>query len=232
MCGIAGVVHFDGKPIGDGVMDAMCAAIEHRGPDHRGILQLPRDGSSASGRAAVALGNQRLSIIDIGGGDQPIGNEDGTVWTVLNGEIYNFVDLRDELTRAGHRFATQSDTEVIVHAYEQWGDGFLERLDGMFALAVWDDPAERLVLARDRFGKKPLFTSTTARGSLLRRSFRRCFMSQACRETSTLEALGEYLTYMAIPAPRTIYQRVKEGQAGALADTPIAPGRASAATGR
>src|SRR5207247_1253480 len=111
-------------------------AMRHRGPDDAGVVMPPANGAAGS-RARAALGNRRLSIIDVRGGHQPIGNEDGTIWTVLNGEIYNFAELRERLEEAGHRFATRSDTEVIVHAYEQWGaDGFVEHLDGMFALAV------------------------------------------------------------------------------------------------
>jgi asparagine synthase (glutamine-hydrolysing) len=133
----------------------MCEAICHRGPDDRGIVQFPAAGAGYP-RAAAALGSQRLSIIDLQGGHQPISNEDGTVWTVLNGEIYNFRELRDELEQKGHRFATRSDTEVIVHLYEEQGEDFVRALDGMFALALWDDQRQCLLLARDRFGKKPL----------------------------------------------------------------------------
>jgi len=124
----------------------MVAALRHRGPDDQGDCI----------DAQATLGACRLSIIDLPGGRQPIGNEDGTVHAVLNGEIYNFRELRSRLQQRGHRFTTQSDTEVIVHAYEQDGEDFVADLDGMFALAVWDGPARKLVLARDRMGEKPL----------------------------------------------------------------------------
>ena len=209
MCGIAGIVHFDGSPIPDGLVDRMCAAIRHRGPDDRGVVCLPATGSSG-GLALAALGNQRLSIIDVAGGHQPIGNEDGTIWTVLNGEIYNFVDLRNRLEREGHLFATRSDTEVIVHAYEQWGDACLDHLDGMFALALWDGRAERLVLARDRFGKKPLLYFADGARLAFASEFEALLCVPGLSRDIDTEALGTYLAYMAIPAPRTIYQQVKK----------------------
>src|SRR4051812_43985672 len=125
----------------------MVDALAHRGPDGRGVRV---DGP-------VALGNRRLAIIDLAHGEQPIANEDGSVLVVQNGEIYNYERLRDDLLAAGHRFATHCDTEVLVHAYEEWGDAFLDRLRGMFALAIWDARRRRLLVARDRFGIKPLY---------------------------------------------------------------------------
>jgi asparagine synthase (glutamine-hydrolysing) len=209
MCGIAGIVHFDGSPIPEGLPEQMCSAIRHRGPDDRGVISLP-GGNADSSKPRVALGNQRLSIIDVAGGHQPIGNEDGSVWTVLNGEIYNFVDLRDRLERDGHRFTTRSDTEVIVHAYEQWGDGFLEHLDGMFSLAVWYARSERLVLARDRFGKKPLLYFDDGSRVAFASEFQALLhVPDLARDIDT-DALGSYFAYMAIPAPRTIYRGVKK----------------------
>jgi asparagine synthetase B (glutamine-hydrolysing) len=154
MCGIAGLVSFSGRPVESTALLAMCEAIRHRGPDDRGIITLPAD--RQSGQASVGLGSQRLSIIDVAGGHQPIPNEDETVWAVLNGELYNFQALRRDLEARGHRFRTSSDTEVIVHLYEDKGDAFVADLEGMFALALWDARRERLLLAPDRFGKKPL----------------------------------------------------------------------------
>ena len=148
MCGIAGKVSLRG-PIPPGLIESMCERIVHRGPDSRGI-------HTADG---VALGVQRLRVIDLATGDQPIYNEDRSVAVILNGEIYNFRELRSDLERRGHRFSTRSDTEVIAHLYEEKGPELVRELDGMFAFAVWDERRGRLLLARDRVGKKPLFYS-------------------------------------------------------------------------
>src|SRR6266540_4218573 len=147
MCGIAGVVSSDGRP-GDGpAVLAMCARMVHRGPDDDGLFTA----------TDIALGARRLSIIDVAGGHQPLGNEDGSVQVVLNGELYNFPELREQLVGHGHRFKSRSDTEVLAHAYEEWGDDLVERLNGMFAFAIWDGPRRRLLLSRDRMGIKPLY---------------------------------------------------------------------------
>src|SRR4249919_3939253 len=146
MCGIAGQLSTDG-PIEAGLVERMCATMEHRGPDARGVFA--QDG--------VAIGVQRLAVIDVAGADQPIRSEDGSVAVACNGEIYNYRELREELVRSGHTFSTAGDAEVVVHLYEELGDACLERLRGMFALALWDGRRRRLLLARDRVGKKPLF---------------------------------------------------------------------------
>ena len=147
MCGIAGIVRWDGAPIPESDIRAMCSAIVHRGPDDEGVYL--GDG--------VALGMRRLSIIDLEGGRQPISNEDGTVWVVFNGEIYNYRELRRDLEQRGHRFRTDSDTETIVHLYEDLGVRCVDRLRGMFAFALWDERTRQLLLARDRLGIKPLY---------------------------------------------------------------------------
>src|SRR5215470_11153031 len=146
MCGICGTAS-TGRAVDPDRLAAMSATLVHRGPDS--------DGMHVDGH--VGLAARRLSIIDLEGGTQPIANEDGSVVVVQNGEIYNYRELRRDLEREGHRFATASDTEVLVHAYEQHGDGFVELLRGMFAIAVWDSRSSRLLLARDRFGIKPLY---------------------------------------------------------------------------
>src|SRR5947199_6505294 len=145
MCGIAGIVSFEG-PIESSLLDCMCAVMEHRGPDSRGVFV----------ENGVGLGVQRLAIIDVAGGDQPIFNEDGSVAVVLNGEIYNFEELRKQLIRRGHRLSSHADTEVLVHLYEDYGEGMVRHLQGMFAFAIWDGRRRRLFCARDRVGKKPL----------------------------------------------------------------------------
>src|SRR5216684_5356501 len=152
MCGICGVA--GGEPAeGRELVGRMSAAMVHRGPDDDGSVHL--DG--------VTFGMRRLSIIDVEGGHQPIHNEDRSVWIVFNGEIYNHPDLRHHLERAGHDFYTRTDTEAVVHAYEEWGDAFLERLNGMFGLALWDGRRRRLMLARDRVGIKPLYYAAQGR---------------------------------------------------------------------
>jgi asparagine synthase (glutamine-hydrolysing) len=208
MCGIAGAVTFSGRAVEEARVIAMCDAFRHRGPDDRGVVAF-RPGL----RGSAGLGSQRLSIIDVAGGHQPIANEDETVWTVFNGELYNFQELRKGLESRGHRFRTASDTEVIVHLYEEKGEACVADLEGMFALAVWDVRRERLLLARDRFGKKPLlyahkgdelhfaseFTGLRAAGCLPARS-----------ADVDLDALDSYLTFMSIPAPLTIYRGVRK----------------------
>src|SRR6478672_2714801 len=156
MCGIVGLLRMDGENADPALLATMCAQIVHRGPDEEGQLL----------RGSLAMGMRRLAIIDITGGQQPIANEDGTFEVVFNGEIFNFQELRTELEQFGHQFATNSDTEVIVHAYEQWGDDALRHFNGMFAFALWDAPRARLLLARDRMGKKPLYWHSSPAGLL------------------------------------------------------------------
>src|SRR3954467_2482134 len=148
MCGIAGVLYADpARPADSGVLKAMGDAIAHRGPDAEGFWTDP----------GLGLVHRRLSIIDLAGGDQPIGNEDGSVQLMFNGEIYNYQQIRAGLEARGPRFRTRSDTEVIVHLYEEEGERLVERLRGMFAFALWDRTRRQLLLARDRLGIKPLY---------------------------------------------------------------------------
>lgn len=151
MCGIAGLWWLDGRPVDRAVLERMCQAMAHRGPDGEGYHL---DG-------ALGLGHRRLAIVDLQTGGQPLANEDQTLWLVCNGEIYNQAELRRELAAAGHRFATKSDNEVILHLYEECGERLVERLRGMFAFALWDSPQQRLLLGRDRFGIKPLYVMHT-----------------------------------------------------------------------
>ena len=155
MCGIVGIARGPGEaPVSVPDVRRMADAIVHRGPDDEGFHA---DGN-------VVIGMRRLSIIDLAGGHQPISNEDGTVTVVCNGEIYNFRALRAELEARGHRFRTGSDVEVLVHLYEEHGDGFLDHISGMYGLALWDARRRRLVLARDRLGQKPLYYRVTGWG--------------------------------------------------------------------
>jgi asparagine synthase (glutamine-hydrolysing) len=199
MCGICGIASANGSADADRVA-AMSATLVHRGPDSFGEYS---DGT-------VALAARRLSIIDLETGDQPIPNEDGTVHVVQNGEIYNYRELRRELERAGHRFRTHGDTEVLLHLYEEHGDRFAEKLRGMFAIAIWDAPRRRLVLARDRFGIKPLYyrdDNELAFASELR---------ALPRGEIDLDALEAFLAFNSIPAPLTIFREVRKLPPGHL----------------
>src|SRR5919197_6138020 len=198
MCGICGVVSAGGSVDPERVA-RMSATLVHRGPDSSGEV--------ADGTAALAA--RRLSIIDLETGDQPIANEDGTLHVVQNGEIYNYRELRRELERAGHRFRTHGDTEVLLHLYEEYGDGFATRLRGMFAVAIWDAPRRRLVLARDRFGIKPLYYRAGA-GELAFASELRALP----RDEIDLDALEAFLAFNSIPAPLTIFRECRKLPAG------------------
>ena len=148
MCGICGKLNFDTtKSVSGVLLKSMADAIQHRGPDDEGYYR----------SGPVGFGFRRLSIIDLNTGHQPISNEDGTVWIVFNGEIYNYQELRQGLKGRGHVFTTQTDTEVIVHLYEEFGVGCVEKLRGMFAFGIWDENRKQLLLARDRVGIKPLY---------------------------------------------------------------------------
>src|SRR5436190_19224830 len=208
MCGIAGIVDFDGRNIPYSLVQSMCSAICHRGPDDEGVLSIPSDPSGTEPRAM--LGNRRLSIIDIAGGHQPLSNEDGSIWTVQNGEIYNFQEVRERLEAKGHRFATRSDTEIIVHLYEEMGDEFARELDGMFAIALWDDRKKKLVLARDRFGKKPLLYAEAAGRLWFGSEFQALLADPAIKREIDYEALDEYMSFMSVPAPLTIYKQIRK----------------------
>ncbi|HEX6465286.1 MAG TPA: asparagine synthase (glutamine-hydrolyzing) [Vicinamibacterales bacterium] len=202
MCGIAGRFNYDPlEPIDRGVMHAMTDAVAHRGPDASGYHLGP----------GIGLGHRRLSIIDLATGDQPLANENGTVWTVFNGEIYNFADVRAELIACGHRFRTSSDTEVIVHGYEQWGERLVDRFRGMFAFAVWDANARRLLLARDRLGVKPLYyAALPGRGVVFGSELKSLLEDPDVPRDWRPDAIDAYLTLLYIPAPATVYQGINK----------------------
>lgn len=201
MCGIAGIVAADREFQVDAAdVQQMCAAIVHRGPDDEGVLV---DGP-------VGLGMRRLSIIDLSGGQQPIHNEDRSVWVVFNGEIYNFSELRRELEAEGHRFYTHSDTEVIVHLYEQQGPDCVRRLRGMFAFALYDFRNQKLLLARDRLGKKPLHYAV--RNGILYFGSEIKSLLAVAPELAALdnEGIGQFLYYGYIPDPFTAFSSIKK----------------------
>jgi asparagine synthase (glutamine-hydrolysing) len=207
MCGICGIAAGGAGGPDPDVLAAMSATLVHRGPDD--------DGQVIAG--PVGLAARRLSIIDLAGGHQPIANEDGRVHVVQNGEIYNHAELRAELESAGHQFRTRCDTEVIVHLYEEHGDGFAERLRGMFAIALWDGRAGRLVLARDRFGIKPLFYRDDADGGLAFASELKAVMALPDFDRGLdLRAVESLLAFNSIPGPLTIFEGVHKLQPGHL----------------
>jgi asparagine synthase (glutamine-hydrolysing) len=204
MCGIAGAVWTrPDREIDPDTLARMTAAIEHRGPDDFGHFFSPPSAGDASG-AACALGHRRLSIIDLEGGHQPLSNEDGTVWVVFNGEIYNYRELREELIGRGHHFKTSTDTEVIVHLYEELGAGCVERLRGMFAFAVWDTRQGRLLLVRDRLGQKPLFYREESGRLLFASELKSLLQVPGIPRTVDPEAIDLFLQYQYVPHPRCI----------------------------
>lgn len=196
MCGISG--KYSPYGVHPEEIRAMLRAIAHRGPDDEGVYT----------HGSIGLGNRRLSIIDLPGGHQPISNEDGTIWVVFNGEIYNYRQLRQELVQKGHHFQTNSDTEVIVHLYEELGQDCVRKLSGMFAFAIWDERRHKLVLARDRVGQKPLFYAEED-GGLLFASELKAILAVSCQVRELdYTSLHHYLSLRFIPAPRTMLRHV------------------------
>lgn len=197
MCGIAGQITKDRRPVDEGVIAAMGARLRHRGPDDQGLYV----------KGHVGLAHRRLSILDVSAaGHQPMSNAAGTVWVVLNGEIYNYRELRGQL-RAARSFRSRTDTEVLLYLYEDYGLRCLELLRGMFALAIWDERTGRLVLARDRLGKKPLYYSV-GNGDLSFASELKALPVEGPRREIDPVALHHYLTFQYVPAPQTIYRGV------------------------
>lgn len=198
MCGIVGLVEFGGRTASQRDVVAMSAQLRHRGPD----------GYGAHIEGPVALGHRRLSIIDLASGAQPMANEDARVWITYNGELYNFRELRDELEKAGHSFRTLSDTEVIVHAWEQWGERCVERFRGMFAFAIADYRRRVLFLARDHLGIKPLYYFQTRERLVFASEMQALQVHSDCPRELDAKAIDDYLFLYSIPPPRTIYNDV------------------------
>ena len=177
----------------------------HRGPDGSGQLLTQRSDHDAS--SSVFLGHRRLKIIDLSeAAQQPIANEDETIWVIFNGEIYNFQDLRRELEQRGHVFRSMSDTETILHAYEAFGDDCVQHLDGMFAFALWDERRGRLLLARDRSGKKPLFYAFDGTRLTFGSEIKALLACPWIERRIAVEHIPEFLTFGYVPTPRTLYQ--------------------------
>jgi asparagine synthase (glutamine-hydrolysing) len=200
MCGIAGFIDVErSRDNAEQLINSMCKVIRHRGPDDQGVWV--GDGA--------ALGMRRLSIIDLAGGHQPIFNEDESVLVVFNGEIYNYQELKEELQARGHHFRTNSDTETIVHAYEEYGDDCVKHLRGMFTFAIWDRRRQRLLAARDRFGKKPLNYYWDGQRLIFGSEIKSILEANIPREVNPI-ALDEYLAYRWVPAPHTLFKDVSK----------------------
>jgi asparagine synthase (glutamine-hydrolysing) len=207
MCGLAGIARREPRGVAVETLDRMAGALRHRGPDGWGHYA----------GARVGLAHVRLSIIDLPGGAQPLGNEDGRVLVVFNGEIYNYVELRSDLKRRGHRFHTQSDTEVLVHAFEEWGTSMLERLNGQFAFVIYDRRDETVFLARDRFGVRPLFYCEQKGDLLFGSEIKALFASGEVPAAPDLQGLDEVFTFWAARPPRTVFQGVRSLEPGCFA---------------
>ena len=205
MCGICGKLNFDPlQAVDSSLIEQMTAVIEHRGPDGTGVY---RDGP-------VGLGHRRLSIIDLSTGDQPMCGEDRTVWVVFNGEIYNYVELRNDLEARGHRFKSTSDTEVIVHLYEEFGPASVSKLSGMFAFALWDTRREQLLLARDRVGIKPLYYTNTGRALVFGSEIKSLLCDPDVERRINLRAIDRFLTYYYGPGNETPFEGIYKLEPG------------------
>lgn len=198
MCGICGIFHFGGQRVDRELLDRMTSALKHRGPDGSGAYVSERAG----------LGHRRLSIIDLRGGAQPITNEDGTLHLVFNGEIYNFIELRKELEEKGHIFKTRSDTEVIIHGYEQWGLDCVNRFNGIFAFALWDSNRQQLFVARDHLGVKPLYYVVLGNRLLFASEIKSLLEDPECPREVDLKSLAQLFTLRYVPSPNTLFARI------------------------
>jgi asparagine synthase (glutamine-hydrolysing) len=203
MCGICGLVYFDGRPVSRSLIEKISDVQMHRGPDESGVFV----GNT------VALGHRRLSIIDLSSGKQPLSNEDGTIWISFNGEIYNYLELNKELIEK-HHFRTHSDTETIVHLYEEYPDSFVSRLRGMFSFAIWDGNRQTLILARDRVGKKPLYYYLDDEKLVFASEIKSILCHPQLQLAIDDFAVSDYLSLGYIPSPRSIYRQIRKIQPG------------------
>ena len=205
MCGICGVFHMaSGEPVSRAILEQMTEQIEHRGPDDGGIYL----------EQQVGLGFRRLSIIDLDGSRQPMTNETGDVWLVFNGEIWNYKNLRADLIAQGHQFHTQGDTETIIHAYEEYGVECIARLHGMFGLAIWDSRQQRLLLARDRAGKKPLYYTQVGSDILFASEIKALLLDSRVKRQADPQALADFLSVRYVPGPATLFAGIYKVQPG------------------
>ena len=201
MCGICGIYNYKNYELVDSQrLYAMASSIHHRGPDDEGYYL----------EGSIGLGMRRLSIIDLTGGHQPMSNETGSIWIIFNGEIYNFQDLRRELESRNHTFRSRSDTETIIHAYEEWGMEALSKLNGMFGLALWDSGKNELILARDPFGIKPLYYSDFHGKLLFGSEIKAILADPTVPRNVDLAALDDFLTFTFVPSPNTLFEGIKK----------------------
>ena len=201
MCGLTGIYEYQrATEIPQALVHRMNETIVHRGPDDEGVFV---------GRG-IGLGFRRLSIIDLAGGHQPLSNEDGSIWVMLNGEIYNYPELRKEVLEKGHKLATRSDTETIVHLYEEYGEDCFAQLRGMFAIVIWDARQRKLLLARDRVGKKPLFYAANQQRVVFGSELKALLAADGLSREMDPQALYDYFSFGYIPAPKTIYRSVRK----------------------
>jgi asparagine synthase (glutamine-hydrolysing) len=198
MCGICGIFDRSGNSIDPVTLERMTKILNHRGPDGEGYFL----------KDEIGLGHRRLSIIDVEGGTQPMFNEDESLQIVFNGEIYNFIELREELKSFGHRFRTLSDTEVIVHAYEQWGMNCLHHFNGMFAFAIWDKQKHELFLARDHLGIKPLYYTTIGDRLVFASEIKALLQVPGCHREMDIHALAELFSFRSVPSPKTLFKNI------------------------
>ncbi|MBI3008295.1 MAG: asparagine synthetase B, partial [Candidatus Omnitrophica bacterium] len=200
MCGICGIYNYKTRlKVAEHSIKVMCDTMFHRGPNDEG-MHLDSE---------LGIGMRRLSIIDIEGGHQPIFNEDRTICVIFNGEIYNYIELRETL-KSRHSFTTNSDTECIVHLYEEYGDDFVNRLNGMFGIALWDNNKKRLLIIRDRFGIKPLFYSLTPDGIIFASEINALLKIEGVDKEMDFKGLSNYFSYYYFPSPLTIYKGIKK----------------------
>ena len=211
MCGICGKISFNGESVSPELIRSMCAAIARRGPDDMGIFLSEDNGSGVQ----AGLGHQRLSIIDLSpAAHQPMSNEDGTIWLAYNGEIYNYKNLRRELEGKGHRFRSDSDTEVVIHLYEEEGLEAVKRFNGMFAFALWDERRGRLWLCRDRVGIKPLVYAWDGAALRFASEIKAVLADPGVKRKLDRDALMLYLAFNYVPAPLTMFKGIRKLEPG------------------
>ena len=205
MCGICGIYNFRTlEPVSTSVLKRMNDTLIHRGPDAEGFYT----------SVELGLAHRRLSIIDLEGGQQPMTNEDETIWVIFNGEIYNFIDLQEDLVKKQHHFKTRSDTEAIIHLYEEKGEECFKYLRGMFAIALWDEKENKLILARDRVGKKPLFYFYDGNRIVFGSEIKAILEAPDIPRDIDIEALSDYFSFLYVPAPKTIYRQIRKVRPG------------------